>query len=108
MARDFSVAFYHSKAWKNTRDAYFRSVHGLCERCKKRGVIKSGAIVHHKRHLTPENISDPSVTLNFDNLELLCRECHAIEHPEVYGKDESQKPRALFDEDGNLVGCADA
>lgn len=108
MARDFARSFYHSKQWKTTRDAYVKSAHGLCERCWKRGIAKRGEIVHHKRHLTPSNISDASVTLNFDNLELLCRECHAIEHPEIYGKDEPVTVRAQFDEDGNVVGCCNA
>ena len=36
--------------------------------------------MHHKTHLTPDNIDDPSVALNFDNLELLCREHHMQEH----------------------------
>ena len=36
--------------------------------------------MHHKVRLTVDNIHDPMITLNFDNLELLCRECHAAEH----------------------------
>lgn len=37
-------------------------------------------IVHHKIHITPENITDPSITLDFNNMELLCRDCHALAH----------------------------
>ena len=36
--------------------------------------------VHHKIPLTPENIYNPEITLNWDNLELLCSSCHSIEH----------------------------
>lgn len=57
-----------------------RSVGGLCERCLKKGLIVPGEIVHHKIHITPDNVNDPAVTLNPDNLELLCRDCHAEEH----------------------------
>ena len=78
--KEYAVGFYKSQAWKKTRDAYAASVGGLCERCKKNGQIVVGEIVHHKVHLTPVNVCDPSVTLNFDNLELLCRNCHAKEH----------------------------
>lgn len=46
----------------------------------KRGIYRPGDIVHHKVHLTPENISDPGVSLSWDNLELLCRDCHALAH----------------------------
>lgn len=78
--RDFAKVFYKSKAWQRTRAAYAASVGNLCEDCLRAGVIKSGEIVHHKRPLTPDNISDPAVTLSFDNLELLCRDCHARRH----------------------------
>ena len=30
--------------------------------------------------LTPENIDNPEITLNYNNLELLCRQCHAEVH----------------------------
>lgn len=103
MAREFAVAFYHSKAWKDTREAYMRSHRGLCEPCLARGVYKPAAIVHHKVHLTPENISDPSVALSFSNLELVCRDCHAAEHPEIYGGAAVSDQRVAFDEMGNVV-----
>ena len=72
--------FYHSGAWAQCREAYRRYRGGLCERCLKNGLVKAGEDVHHKVRLTIDNINDPTVTLNFDNLELLCRECHAAEH----------------------------
>lgn len=52
----------------------------MCERCLKAGIIRPGEMVHHKKHLTEENLNDPAVALNFANLELLCRDCHAAEH----------------------------
>ena len=85
--RDFAKTFYKSQAWKNCRDRYARQVGGLCERCLEKGMIVSGEIVHHKIHLNPANISDESVTLNPDNLELLCRKCHG----EVHGKQKSTR-----------------
>lgn len=103
MARDFARSFYKSTAWKNTRQAYIRSVNGLCERCLSRNIIKQGEIVHHKVHLTPQNIHNPNIALGFDNLELVCRDCHAKEHPEIYGKDKFEKSRVIFDIDGNIM-----
>ena len=67
--------FYKSAAWRRCRDAYFKSQHGLCERCGG-----PGKIVHHRVYLTPQNIGDPNVTLNWENLELLCQTCHNAEH----------------------------
>lgn len=104
MAREFAKGFYRSKSWKHTREAYFNSVHGLCERCRAQGVISKGEIVHHKEHLTPENINNPEIALGFDNLELLCRPCHAEEHPEIYQKENDAQPlRVAFDENGDLI-----
>ena len=42
--------------------------------------ITAGEIVHHKIHLTPDNINNPAVSLNWDNLELVCRSCHMKLH----------------------------
>ena len=80
MAKDYAKAFYNSDEWDACRKAYRASVGGLCERCMKKGIVKRGDVVHHKKRLDPENIKDPSVALNFDNLELLCADCHAEEH----------------------------
>lgn len=101
MAREFAKPFYRSKAWRKTRDAYFDSQHGLCERCRARRRYVPGEIVHHKRHLTPENIGNPVVSLGWGNLELLCRDCHADAHPEIYG--ERPERRVAFDDEGNVV-----
>lgn len=78
--RDFARTFYSSTAWKRTRAAYAKSKGNLCERCLKKGLIVPGVIVHHKVYLTPDNINDPAVSLNWNNLELLCMEHHAEEH----------------------------
>ena len=92
--QEFAKAFYLSKQWRETRAYIIRRDHGLCVRCGA-----PGEIVHHKRHLTPENISDSSVTLNEKNLETLCRSCHAIEHE---GSPATERGLA-FDAEGNLV-----
>lgn len=94
MAKEYAQAFYHSQAWKNTRDAYYKLQRGMCERCTKELAegritlkdVEPGIIVHHKKHITPENINNPRVTLSFDNLELLCTRHHNEEHKSKYEK----------------------
>lgn len=81
--RDFARSFYSSKAWQETRRAYRKSVGGLCERCLAKGIYRAGVIVHHKVYLSPDNINDPDVSLNWNNLELVCRDCHAAEHEKI-------------------------
>lgn len=68
-----------------SRDRY------LCVDCLKHGVIKPAEEVHHITEITPDNIDDPDVTLNMDNLVSLCRECHRARHGETvkrYSVDE--------------------
>ena len=56
-------------------------------------------IVHHKIALTPENINDPNITLNWENLELLCQDCHNKEHSCTDVTAEG----LAFDENGDLI-----
>ena len=77
MAREFAKQFYSSKQWQDCRNSYARNKRYLCENCLRRGIYKPGEIVHHVIEITPDNIYKPEVALNFDNLELLCRDCHA-------------------------------
>lgn len=78
--KPYAEAFYKSKAWQRCRASYVKYRAGLCESCLRRGIYRAGVIVHHKVHITPDNINDPAITMSFDNLELLCRDCHAAEH----------------------------
>ena len=80
MAREFAQAFYKSRAWEMTRKAYAASVGWLCEDCAKEGRLVTGKVVHHINPITPDNINDPAVTLGWNNLRLVCQDCHAREH----------------------------
>ena len=94
--KEFAKSFYLSQAWKNTAKAYKASVGGLCEVCWSSGIVKAGEIVHHKIHLTPENINDPKIALDFSNLECVCRECHYKYH-------DRRKRRYKIDELGRVT-----
>lgn len=109
MARDFARALYKSKKWEKLR-AYCmeRPVQMddgrvcpplMCERCFDRvGALVPAEIAHHKRFVTPENVNDPEVTLNADNIMRVCRDCHArIHYPNDY------RPRVTFDAQGRTV-----
>ena len=76
----FAHNFYTSRKWVACARAYKESKAGLCERCMKKGLIVPGVEVHHKIRLSPENLADPTISLNWDNLELLCKDCHMEEH----------------------------
>ena len=76
MADQILDAFYVSAAWHKCRRGYINSKCGLCERCLQTGRITAGTEVHHKIKLTHDNVNDPAVALNWDNLQLLCESCH--------------------------------
>lgn len=80
MAKAFAKKFYSSKAWQDCRNRYAAKRGHLCENCLRKGIYRPGEIVHHKIEIDPVTIYNPEVSLNPDNLELLCRDCHAEMH----------------------------
>lgn len=80
MAKAFAKAFYSSKAWQDCRNEYMTKVHHLCEECLSDGIYKPADIVHHVVELTPANINCPEITLNHNNLQAVCRDCHGAKH----------------------------
>lgn len=98
MSREFSKAFYDSKAWRSCRKSFIDHRvmidGGLCQICHER----LGYIVHHKTELTPQNISDPDIALNWRNLQYVCFECH-----NKFDGIFVRKSRVIFDEDGNVL-----
>lgn len=97
MAKEFAKAFYNSKQWNKCRASYIKSVFGLCERCGKPGYI-----VHHIKQLTLMNINNPDVSLNHENLEYLCLDCHNEEHKRFKKKSATIKG-FKFNEKGELI-----
>lgn len=76
--------------WQTVRNSYIE-VHPYCERCKKKNLLVPAEIVHHKIYINNNNKNDPNQLFNPENLESLCRACHAAEHSE----DETGATRSL-------------
>ena len=103
--------FYKSKAWKDNRKAFALSRYCICERCGK-AVYVSGIndylpkenrlryVVHHKEYLNEDNYIDDSVALDWNNLELLCIDCHNKEHNV---RQDATRCDLEFDDNGNLI-----
>lgn len=100
MAKEYAKKFYKSKAWQDCRAGYISSVQGLCERCLSKGKLRPGKIVHHIEYITPGNIDDPFITLNWDNLEYVCQDCHNDEHHRTHS---TVREDVTFDDNGNLI-----
>lgn len=94
--KDYAKKFYKSKKWQKCRQAFINSRTmidgGLCQHCH----AAPGYIVHHKVHITPQTINNPDITLNHDNLEFVCHECHNKEHL-------GEKMRVKFDVEGKVI-----
>lgn len=89
--KPYAKGFYKSKAWQSVREFVMSRDARLCQDCLKKGKITTAEEVHHIVEITHDNITDPSITLNPDNLVSLCRECHAARHgarPRRYKVDE--------------------
>lgn len=72
--------FYTSRAWRRCREGFLQSRGGLCENCMKRGLVEPATQIHHKIPISIDNLGDPSITLNYDNLMALCDRCHSEQH----------------------------
>lgn len=101
--------FYNSARWNRCRLAYLKKRKYICERCGE-----AARIVHHKTYITDENLYDPTISLDENNLEALCLECHNREHEVLdrmidgsrrYHLDAKKKKgkRYVWDENGHLT-----
>lgn len=104
--------FYQTKAWKKVRKNIWLKQSCLCARCD-RPVYVDGlspwmskekrlkGIIHHKEYLDDTNFNDINISLNEDNLEGLCIDCHNKEH----FKSLVTRKDLRFDDDGNIIPC---
>lgn len=91
------IAFYKSAKWQRIRLSVLSRNHGMCERCNKR----AGTEVHHIIPVTEANVDDYAVSLNEDNLMLLCKECHdAIRRSE---EQDGSPVKVAFSENGDVI-----
>lgn len=72
-------AFYCRKDYLDLAQACKIKSGGICAKCG--GVFDIAELrPHHKVELTLDNIDDVNVTLNPDNIEVLCHDCHNAVH----------------------------
>ena len=84
--RDFARGFYKSILWQEARRSVMERDHWLCQDCLAKGQLTPAEEVHHVLPLTPDNITDPEISLNPANLIALCRNCHRERHVELYAQ----------------------
>lgn len=97
---EYAKSFYTGTKWRKLSKLYMSSINYVCERCG--GVAE---ICHHKKYITPQNINNDDITLNWDNLEGLCMDCHNKEH-KIKNKDYVNHP--IFDSNGHMIGVKES
>ena len=95
--KPYAKEFYQSTRWKAMRSTIWNRDNGLCQMCGQ-----PGREVHHIQEIAPDNIHDSNVTLNPDNLVLLCKSCHR----KVTEKKEPVRGGCAFDSDGYVIEYA--
>jgi 5-methylcytosine-specific restriction protein A len=70
------MAFYHSRAWRETAKLVMIRDHGLCQECLRHERITKAELVDHIIELR----KDWSRRLDPSNLEAKCKSCHSTKH----------------------------
>lgn len=98
MAREALKWFYNSGAWQQARAAALRRDHYTCAYCGARANE-----VHHLKELNEKNVTDIRISLNLNNLQSLCHQCHTQITMNEHGiKHTDCDMEFYFDEDGIL------
>jgi len=80
MAQPWAMALYQSRQWRELRQALIieRGLH--CQLCGRMVSHPSNLIGDHIEELTPDNVNNPAISLNPDNVQLICEDCHNQKH----------------------------
>ena len=85
-----TAEFYRSKAWEKliaTLKLERLDADGniICAYCGRPIVRKYDCIAHHRIELTDDNVNDPTISLNPDNIDLIHFRCHNLIHRRFEG-----------------------
>lgn len=72
--RAWQIKFYNSKPWRTLRNKIRKAKRMRCDMCGR--LIHGKSIVDHIIEIDETNYQDESITLNEENCQLLCLECH--------------------------------
>ena len=95
-----TARFYKTAVWVKCQKTIMKRDGYLCQDCLKHGKITPATEVHHIKFITPENMIDPAITTNPDNLVSLCHDCHEKRH--------AGKKRWRVDKNGRIISIKDA
>ena len=81
MAESWAARLYNSKAWRDLRRRLIIEAQYKCTICGANHLLDPHHLIgHHQCVLTPNNVNDPAISLNPDNVEIICKQCHDQMH----------------------------
>lgn len=89
-------SFYNSQRWRKLRQFIIIRAGGICEICN----VEKASIADHIEEVTDDNVNDPNIVWNPDNLQAVCQDCHNRKH---HGNGSAVADGLMFDGDGNLI-----
>lgn len=75
--------FYCRKPWRDLSYNLKIERGGKCSRCSFQVIDRKDfkyLIAHHKIELAEDNVDDANISLNPNNIEIICHDCHNKEH----------------------------
>jgi len=86
-----SDEFYRSREWNELRKLLIlenikKNGNLVCQDCGKTILKDYECIAHHIQEITQQNLNDINVTLNKDNIRLICFSCHNLIHKRFSGE----------------------
>ncbi|MDT2419506.1 HNH endonuclease signature motif containing protein [Enterococcus avium] len=87
--RDEIDKLYKTNRWRKLRKVIIARDYGMCQECKRRGLVVKGVVVHH----IIEAREDITKFWDEENLELVCLACHNKDHPERSGGEKRRKTK---------------
>ena len=73
-------SFYTSDRWQKFRATIIADRGPVCAKCGKIIVNPLDCELDHINELSPENVNDVTVSLNSENIQILCHACHDKKH----------------------------
>lgn len=90
-------SFYASDDWRTLRQIKMLEAGGKCAMCHKDYYTDTSKLTaHHIDPLTDENLNDPYVALNLDNVMIVCHDCHNKIHGHGFKPRQNKKVAIVY------------
>ena len=74
------IRFYNSRIWRNFSKLLKIQNNYMCDKCNNVVLSTKKLISHHKIELTEDNVDDDNISLNKNNIDIICYDCHNRVH----------------------------